>query len=359
MHVVFDLRGIGVGGDDRRNPLGLHHTDLEAASRFVDLAQRDEQGIAVEDDRGGGVEERVVDARLGQHILVGGGQGLLEGVRGMTAHEVERDGRFHPVRGVDVEVDLRLGVGDDHPGRQIWLVSQAHARVESGGDGEHEAEHALLLPVRHSVREGLVESIGIGEPVRRRGRLPVAGAVDDDGMLDPLGNLERGGIGGIEGHPRTQAGVPAQSHLPVLVEHRAQIGQLVVDEREDVGDLDSVIEEDEVETPQIRRGGRVLRRGCVTAVAGPSRRRHPGPPPARGLGFGGRGPGTLVRGSPAIGNQGGCTGGGDCRGCGGSGSSRVRDARSLDSWELHARRLSVGNWSACGQGTRRRASGTW
>jgi hypothetical protein len=82
----------GVGGDDRRNPLGLHHPDLEAAGGFVDLAERDEQGIAVEDDGGGGVEERVVDARLGQHILVGGGQGLLEGVRGMTAHEVERDG---------------------------------------------------------------------------------------------------------------------------------------------------------------------------------------------------------------------------------------------------------------------------
>ena len=276
-----------MGGDDRRHPFGLHHPDLEAAGGLGDVPEGDEEGIAVENDGGGGVEERVVDARLRQHILVGCRQRLLEGVGGVPTHEVQRHVRLQPVGRVDVEVDLRIGVGDDHTCGHVGLIGQADAGVQAGGDREHEAEHPLLLPFGHPGREGLVESVGIGEPFRRRDGLAIAGAVEHEGVTGPVGDLERGGVGGLEGDAGAQPGVPAQPHLSVPVQSRGQIRQLVVDEREDIGDLDPVVEEEQVESPQIRRGGCLDRnRGPVPAVSGSAGRRHPGPAAAGGGGLG-------------------------------------------------------------------------
>src|SRR5699024_8883999 len=132
----------------------------------------------------------------------------------------------------------------------------------------------MRLSIRSSSRSGIPAGKALWSPSASAnhsggGTGWRSGAVEHEGVTGPVWDLERGGVGGLEGDAGAQPGVPAQPHLSVPVQSRGQIRQLVVDEREDIGDLDPVVEEEQVESPQIRRGGGLDRnRGPVPAVSG-------------------------------------------------------------------------------------------
>src|SRR5699024_12789480 len=114
-----------------------------------------------------------------------------------------------------------------------------------------------------------------------------AGGARSDAVSGRGSALARGGGGGRGGGAGAASAVPAQPQRSVRGQSRGQIRQLGVDEREDIGDLAPVGEEEQVESPQIRRGGCLDRnRGPVPAVSGSAGRRHPGPAAAGGGGLG-------------------------------------------------------------------------
>ncbi len=124
--------------------------------------------------------------------------------------------------------------------------------MQARGDGDEEAERALLLTVGKARGKRLMESVRVLEPFRRRRGLPVARSVEDDGATGPLGDLERGDRRLVEVDPGTEPRMAGEADLIVLVQARRHVGEPVVDEGEDVGDLDLGVEEEEVASAQVR-----------------------------------------------------------------------------------------------------------